>query len=430
METSIMNRVRVLFADQLNLARGKYIPKEFAEEGKARFCKGAYAVTYNKDIVPAPGAGVEVGLPDVEAMFDPGAYRIGWEDNTQIALADIYDNDEPSELCGRGALKRVLAKWKEKGLTPMVGFEGEAYIFERDAEGNWVPYNTPGSFVYGTGPFTDPAGLIDEIWAVAQKIGIHIESFNAEFDAPQYELTMGYTDALKACDDFFLFRTMAREVLYKRGYLLSFMPKPIPDLSGSGLHINLSFNDKKGNNVFAGGTEKGQLSDLVKGCISGLVKHHEAMSAVLAPTVNSYARLQPASLSGYWANWGYDHRGVAVRVSGEGGKAARIEHRVGDCAASPYFALSAVLNAALLGCEHDYELPEAETNDGLETVNTDRHVPASLSEALAIFKADTDLTNAIGSLITDNYIAIKEAEIEETASLDEQGLIDYYINYI
>ena len=424
------HRVRVLFADQLNLARGKYVPASFASKGAARLCLGAYAVTYLKDLIPAPGAGVLEGLPDIEAVFDPNALRPGWEKNTQVALADLELHGKPAALCGRGALRRAIQAWRDEGLDPMVGIEGEAYIFQRDENGDWVPYDTPGAFVYGTGPFTDPAGLIDEIWETAYRCGIPIESINAEYDSPQFELTLQYTDALQACDDFFLFRTMAREVLYKRGYLLSFMPKPIPDLSGTGLHVNLSFLNKDGKNAVDGGTAEGKLSDLVSGCIAGLVKHHESMGALLAPTVNSYARLKPASLCGYWANWGFDHRGVAVRVSAEEGSAARIEHRVADCAASPYVITATVLQAAMLGYKDAYELPQAETGDGLETVSTDRHIPDSLGEALDTLEKDQALVDAIGRGIVENFIAVKRAEIEETRDKTERQLFDYYAPFL
>jgi len=424
------HRVRVLFADQLNLARGKYLPASFAAKGAARLCVGAYAVTFSRDLIPAPGAAVETGLPDIEAVFDPDNLRPGWEPHTQVALADLEFEDEPSGLCGRTALRRAIAEWRELGFDPMIGIEGEAYVFQRDDKGAWVPYDTPGAYVYGTGPFIDPDGLIDDIWATAYKCGLPIESINAEYDAPQFELTLQYTDALKACDDFFLFRTMAREVAYKRGYLLSFMPKPIQGLSGTGLHVNLSFKDKDGNNAMHGGTRKDQLSKLVSGCIAGLVQHHESMGALIAPLVNSYDRLKPGSLCGYWANWGYDHRGVAVRVSAEEGSAARIEHRVADCAASPYVIVAAVLHAAKLGYLNDYELPPAETGDGLETVNTDRHIADDLPASLDVLEKDDALIDAVGRLLVENFVAVKRAEIEEVKNKSKKEIFDYYSPFI
>jgi glutamine synthetase len=423
-------RVRVLFADQLNLARGKYVPARMGRQGHARFCVGTYALTYARQLVDAPGAGLATGLPDMIARFDESALRPGWEPGTRIALGDLYLDDGPFGLCGRSALKKALAGWQAHGLAPMIGLEGEAYIFQRDAEGRWVPYDTPGAFVYGTGPFTDPAGLVDEIWEMAERIGIEIESLNSEFDFPQFELTLGYTDALKACDDFFLFRTMARELLYRRGYLLNFMPKPIAGKAGTGLHINISMQGADGGNAFAGGTARGALSPLVSGCIAGLVRHHRALCAIMAPTVNSYARLQPASLSGCWANWGHDHRGVAVRVSGETGPAARIEHRLADCAASPYVAVAAALQAALLGVEHAYPLQPEEGGDGIERIDATERAGDTLGESLDALAADHLLRDALGPLLVDNFIAIKRAEIAELADASEAEMFDYYAPFI
>jgi len=430
MNNSDFQRVRVLFADQLNLARGKYLPASFARKGAARLCVGTYAVTYSKELVPAPGAGLLEGLPDIEAVFNPDNLRPGWEPNTRVALADLEFHGQPAGLCGRGALKRAIEDWRKLGLEPMVGMEGEAYIFQRGAEGKWVPYDTPGAFVYGTGPFVDPAGLIDDLWAAAHRCGLPIESINAEYDSPQFELTLAYADALKACDDFFLFRTMAREILYRRGYLLSFLPKPFPKKSGTGLHVNLSFRDNEGRNAMAGGTAPGKLSKLVSGCIAGLIHHHEALGALIAPTVNSYDRLKPASLCGYWANWGHDHRSVAVRVSAEDGEAARIEHRTPDCAGSPYVVVAAVLQAARLGYLNGYDLPPPETQDGLENVGTDRHIAESLGESLDHLERDAALTDAIGRLLVENFVALKRAEIEEVRGKDAGAIFDYYAPYL
>jgi glutamine synthetase len=393
-------------------------------------CVGTFAVTYDKVLVAAPGGGMLDGLPDMEVTFDPNALRPSWEPGTRIALGELTYQNKPFGLCGRGALRRAIEAWRARGLEPMVGIEMEAYVFQRDAAGKWIPYETPGSFVYGTGPFSDPAGLIDDIWDAAAACGLPIESINAEYDAPQFELTLRYADALKAADDSFLFRQMAREILYRRGYLLSFLPKPFADKSGSGLHFNLSFTDKDGNNVFADDAMASEMSDTMKGCIAGLLHHHEALAAIMAPTTNSYARLQPASLSGYWANWGIDHRSVTVRVSAETGPAARIEHRLADCAASPYFAIAALLHAALLGLEKGYELPDPETSDGLEETNTDRHTPHDLAGAIDALEADRDLTAAIGQALVDNYIAIKREELRILGEKSADEHIAYYLHYI
>ncbi|KAJ8134736.1 hypothetical protein OY671_012051, partial [Metschnikowia pulcherrima] len=155
----------------------------------------------------------------------------------------------------------------------MVGMESEAYIFQRGPNGEWVPYETPGAFVYGTGPFTDPAGSIDDIWAMAARCGLPIESINAEFAAPPFESTSRYADASRAADDVFSFRQMARESSIRRGYSLSFSPKPFAEKSGSGSHFNISFTEHSGRNAFADDVANGEPSRSMAGCIAGSLQH-------------------------------------------------------------------------------------------------------------------------------------------------------------
>ena len=423
-------RIRVLFCDHLNLARGKYVPRAMAETGTLRQCVGVYAVDYERAMIPAPGSGVPEGLPDMEAVFDLDRVRPGWEPGTGVVVADLEKEGQPLGLCSRGALARAIAVWQKAGLAPFLGIELEAFVFERDSSGNWVPYDTPGAYVYGTGTAVDPAGLVDDIWSQAEACDFPLEAINSEFDWPQFEFTLRYRDALGAIDDIFLFRLMAREVAAKRGYLLSFMPKPLSDRGGSGVHLNLSFADKDGNNACADPAQEDGLSELARQCIAGLMHHHRSVAGLIAPTVNSYRRLRPASLAGYWANWGYDHRGVAVRVPGERGPATRIEYRVADGAANPYVAAAAMLQAARLGVESGYPLPPAETGDGLESVDTDVAVPENLGAALDALEQDGALVSAIGALLVANHIGIKRKEWDDYLGSTTDWEMSRYLNFL
>ena len=190
--------------------------------------------------------------------------------------------------CARGRLIETIEELSGEGLTPMIGIELEAYAFEKDDNGTWRPYNTPGAFVYGTGPFNDPRGLLDQIFSTAYDCNLPVESLNGEYDNGQFELTLRFDNALKACDNTFLFKLMAREIAFKNDLLLTFLPKPIPERGGSGFHVNISFFDGAGNNVIS---KNGKLSDISKFFMAGILKHHESLSSFLAPTVNSFARL-------------------------------------------------------------------------------------------------------------------------------------------
>jgi glutamine synthetase len=284
--------------------------------------------------------------------------------------------------------------------------------------------------VYATGPFSDPRGFTDVLWEKATAAGFRIDSMNTEYDAPQFEFTLTYDRAVKAVDDIFLFRLLAREVAFQHGIVLTFMPKPILTVGGSGVHINFSLRDGQGHNAISGGHDASQFNALTLGCTAGLMHHHQALAGLLAPSTNSYQRLQPASLSGFWQNWALDHRGVTVRLSAESGPGARIEHRMGDAAANPYTHTAAVLQAARLGAANAYPLQPAETGDCLENKDATQSVPDTLGGALDALEADSVLTQALGEGLVANHVGIKRHEIERTASLEGDALRDYYIRFI
>ncbi len=426
-------RLRLLFCDHLNLARGKYLPASKIGDGASRFCRSTFAVTYDKDLIPSPGSMMLEGLPDMEARYLASEIRDGWEPDTKVVVSDLYGADgNPLPMCGRGALKRAVADWGRMGLAPKVGLELEAYAFRRDEDGRLVPCDTPGAYVYSTGRFADPDGFTDAIWFAAEEMGFSLEVMTSEYDSPQFEFTLTYDEAVRAVDDAFLFRLMAREIALDHGIVLTFMPKPILEKGGNGLHVNFSFADKAGNNALANGEAGGpdNLNELASGCIAGLMKHHKAMAALAAPTVNSYQRLQPASLSGYWCNWGGDHRGVTTRISSEGGKKARIEHRMGDGSANPYTHVATVLQAARLGVANGYELPAMETGDCFESQDATEGTPENLGAALDALEADAALMEAVGRGLCDNLVFMKRDEIEKTAALEGDALRDFYIHYL
>jgi glutamine synthetase len=348
-------------------------------------------------------------------------------------LGDLYGGDgTPVPMCPRGALKRAVAGWEKHGLTPKVGIELEAYAFVRNEDGQIVPYDTPGGVVYGTGNFTDPRRFTDAIWAKAHEIGLPLDLITAEYDSPQFEFTLTFDTAVEHVDTVVLFRQMAREIAFDHGIILTFLPKPHLNKGGSGMHVNFSLTDKKEHNAIAKGDwgNPDDLNPVAKGCIAGWMRHHKAMAGMIAPNALSYARLQPASLSGYWCNWGGDNRNVTVRVSAEGGKKARLEHRMADAAANPYTVVATVLQAALLGYEGKYDLQPRETGDGFTGNDAEYGVAASLTEALNDLEADTALTHAVGAGLVENHIYMKRAEVEKTAALEGDALRDWYIWYI
>ncbi|WP_299593417.1 cytochrome P450 [uncultured Tateyamaria sp.] len=208
---------------------------------------------------------------------------------------------------------------------------------------------------------------------------------------------------------------------------LTFLPKPIPDRGGSGLHVNFSFADAQGANVIA---PDGALSDIAKGCMAGLIHHHEGLAGLLAATVNSYDRLGPASMAGYWANWADDHRLVTTRSCVTSPRSARLEHRMADCATNPYLAVASVLQASLLGVSGGYALDPAEDLDGLDNIRATRHVPSALDKALDALDADKPLRMAAGEAICDALIFLKQDEWKRLKDKSVDQVRDYYLPFV
>ena len=424
------DRLRVLWCDHLSIMRGKYLPGTRIGDGATRFARPVFATHYDKDLLlDAPGTGCREGLPDMEFRWLGSEIRNGWERSTKVVLGDLYDaGGAPLPLCPRGALKRAVADWQALGLSPKVGIELEAFVLQADETGRLRPYDTPGGVVYGTGNFADPMRFTDAIWEKAEELGFRLEMFTAEYDAPQFEFTLTFDDAVKAVDDIVLFRLMAREIALDHGLLLTFMPKPVAEAGGSGMHINLSFVDGDGRNALA--SEPGEMNDLARGCVAGWMRHHKGLAGLVAPTANSYQRLQPGALAGYWANWAGDHRGVTARVGGEGGEKARLEHRTADGSANPHTAVAAVLQAARLGVAGGYELPAMETGDCFDKMDAKVSVAADLGRAMDDLAADGDLVAAVGAELVANHVFMKRKEVKKTRDLEGDALRDLYVYFL
>jgi glutamine synthetase len=153
------------------------------------------------------------------------------------------------------------------------------------------------------------------------------------------------------------------------------------------------------------------------------------MTALVAPTVNAYKRLQPGSLNGYYANWGFDHRGVAVRVPPANDSGMRLEHRLADGATSVHVAAAASLVSALRGVRMELECPPAETQDCITGVDTDVTVPSSLGAALDALEDDKEFVEAFSPSYVEGFLAVKRAEWRRFMSHTTDWELEEYFPY-
>jgi glutamine synthetase len=372
------------------------------------------------------GLGMEPHGPDFLARGDMDTLSIvPWQPGYARIVCDGYVNNEPHPYDSRVVLKRQIKLLADKGWTLNTGLEPEFSLFERKNGGHLVPVDQ--SDVLDK-PCYDYKGLsrsrefLETLVESLQEVDFDVYQIDHEDANGQFEINYTYGDALESADRFTFVRMGAGEIAHDLGMICSFMPKPIPDRAGNGMHFHLSIADESGANLFNDDSDVNGmgLSKMAYHFAAGLLHHAKALCAFSAPTVNSYKRLVVGgSASGAtWAPayiaYGDNNRSAMVRVP-----YGRLEFRLPDASCNPYLVHAAIIAAGLDGIERQldpgkpkninlYELSE----DELKAHNIDI-LPQNLNEALIELEANTVLTERIGKEIVSEFIKVKRDEWTE-----------------
>lgn len=401
-------QIDIVFPDLLGLAHGKTVP-DIRRDHPTHYAITVMVQGLDLEFLEAAHYSTNAGFPDMEARLDVSSVR-PWRDRL-VGLANLYFADgRDLPLDSRRALSSVVDRWKARGLSPVTGFEMEFFLLSGRSPLTKLP--VPDHRVYGVGVGADPTGTLEQIMEIAHACELQPEGANSEFTPSQVEASLHYQDAVRAADSAFLFRILAREIARERGIDVTFMGRPFNDAVGNGLHVNISLNDESGLNAFIDESDEHGISPVMRHFIAGLLDHHEALAAFAGPTVNSYKRLAPGMLSGYWANWGWDNRISTVRVPGQRGPGTRVEHRMADGSANPHLLTAALLAAGLSGVERELPLPEPQEGDADSAPNTDRHTPHTLADALDALEADEVLRSYFHPDLIAVYLDLKRKEYD------------------
>ncbi len=251
--------------------------------------------------------------------------------------------------------------------------------------------------------------LRSEMVLTMKKCGIPVEVHHHEVGtAGQAEIDMGYGSLLEMADRVMLYKYITKNVAWRHGKTVTFMPKPIFGDNGSGMHVHQSIW-RNGENLFWDETGYAQISDLARWYIGGLLAHAHALCALVAPTTNSYRRLVPGYEAPVNLVYSQRNRSAAVRIPvySKSPRSKRIEFRVPDPSCNPYLAFAAMLMAGLDGIRNKIEPPEPVDKDIYhlppEELARVEKVPASLDEALAALESDHDFLLE-GEVFTEDVI--------------------------
>jgi len=404
--------LRFIFADVLGIARSKDVLvsqlDKAAHNGPA-FCQGTWITTTGGDVLDAVNIASD-GLQDLVSSIEPDTITpLPFEPGVAYVIADALNPDHsPNMISPRTVLKKVIDEYNAIGLQPVVGPELEFYIANVKDDGSYERSLTRTGRVYTTGTLVDPDGVFLHLMRMLDQMDIGVFAGNHEFSPSQYEINLWHSNALDAADRTFFFKTAIKDVVEQSGQHATFLGKPWSDEGGSGFHLHFSVTDMKGVNKMHDG--KGQLSEVARQMIAGVLENANALTALTNPTVNAFKRLGPDTLAPFRANWGYDNRSCMVRIPPERGEGTRLEVRVGDGAANPYLVIAGVLAAALDGIKRTLDCPDDAV--GMAYDNESAPIlPATLGAALDALEANSHLHDQMSKELVEVFLVMKRDEV-------------------
>lgn len=266
-------------------------------------------------------------------------------------------------------------------------------------------------------PVDSAVDIRGEMVSTMLEMGLPCDKHHHEVAAAQHELGLTFGTLVQTADRMQIYKYVVHQVAHAYGKTATFMPKPIKEDNGSGMHTHISIWDK-GTPLFAGNGYAG-LSEMCLYFIGGVIKHAKALNAFTNPSTNSYKRLVPGYEAPVLLAYSSRNRSASCRIPyGAGAKAKRVEFRFPDALANPYLCYAALLMAGLDGIQNKihpgdpmdknlYDLPPEE----LSQVPT---VCGSLREALDSLEADMDFLLK-GDVFTKDqieaYVELKRADV-------------------
>lgn len=348
-------------------------------------------------------------------------------------LCDIKHPDgRPFEGDGRYILKKTVERIQAQGYVCKIGTESEFYLFELDEKGRATMNPQDDAGYCDIAPLDKGENVRREICLTLEEMGIRPETSHHEQGPGQNEIDFKYSDALAAADHLMTFKSVVKTVAARNGLHASFMPKPLAEESGNGLHINLSLF-KNGLNVFKNSPY--EHSKDAECFISGILTYVEDMTVFLNPITNSYKRFGEYAAPKY-KTWSHQNRSQLIRIPAAKGQYARMELRSPDAACNPYIVFALLIEAGFKGIREGLQIPKA-TDVNLytaseETLKNIPILPATLKEAIEVAKKSSFLKTILPEHTLKTYLTVKEEQWQKYEQAKDQDVLEHklYFPYI
>ena len=415
---------------------GKGVPARHWETIAAKGFQLVYGATANlfvdrhgDYIGYGPEAAELVGIPEPETFMP-----LPWDEKVARVWCQCFRNREEREDPGawltsdsRANLRRVQADLETKtGLHLRAGTEPEMMWLKLKPDGTPDVDGVTKPYCYHIDQFSELQPIINKVIDYGQKMGLDMIQGDHE-DAPgQIELNFGFDRAERTADNLSTFRQICKAVGRELGAFPCFMPKPFMGVSANGCHHNISLWEGDRNAFMPETDDQQKPSQIGLWAIGGILEHLGALTAVTASTVNSYRRLWD---TGFWApvfaDWGYQNRTTALRVSAPG----RFEYRSVDSAVNPYLSMAVLIAAMRDGIERKLDPGEPEERNIYEAMEAGKEVkriPMTFGDALDALEADEVVRSALPGEMYTVFMHYKRDEWERyCATVTDWDVTEY-----
>lgn len=377
---------------------------------------------------------------DILAFPDPETFQIlPWRPHDSGVARVFCDlrtpQGDPFEGDPRSCLERVFQYADQRGYVLNVGPKIEYFYF---ADQGPEPIIVDDAGYFDLTPYDSARDLRRSTTLMLEKMSIPVQ-YSYHTNAPsQNGMELRYAEAVSCADNIMTARLVIKQMANESNLFASFMPKPLGDVSGSGMFLYESLLDHAGENLFWS-PEGNHLTELANHYIAGILKYAPEFSLVTNPTVNSYKRLQLNGEVPVYATWGERSRSALVRVpTNKPNKqpSMRIELRNPDPTANPYLACAVTLAAGLAGIDEGLELPPELplgagnfTEEELESKGYNR-LPRTLGEAIETFRSSELMHKTLGDHIYNFLLSNKEKEWDDfCSSVTDWEKCHYYAGF-
>jgi glutamine synthetase len=347
-------------------------------------------------------------------------------------LLTMFDKDgSPYMGDPRQVLQALVTRFSEKQLKPCMAVELEFSLLPKpetnEAIGTTLrDQNAVGGNLYALSELDYLGQLLETLRQAFDTQDLPYEGIIKESAPSQFEINVAHSDdVMLLADQVIRMQRTIKTVSARHGFVASFMPKPIEDEAGNGLHVHCSLLEENGLNVFDDGTENG--SDLLRYAVAGCLELLAPSMLLFAPSFNAYRRFQPGNHAPTDAAWGYDNRTTAIRIPESPSAARRIEHRVAGADGNPYLVLAAVLAGIWHGIEKTLSPPDPIEGNAWDQEINSPALPTTMDEAIAVFNKAEVLSDYLTAEFKTLFLATKQQEWNEFAKHITEFELETYL---